>query len=98
MITLVSQLCLDEIFCRRQPLLIGVEPHSLAWLLGQRGPDRTGQTWCRALAPWSRLTDVVIDGGSGLRRGLDLVQQAWRRAAPLLPPLPLHSTLDVLSY
>jgi hypothetical protein len=91
---LVSRLCLDEIFCHRQALLIGVEPRSLAWLLGQRGPDRTGETWCQALLPWARLTDVIIDGGSGLRRGLALVQQAWRRLAPLLPPLPLFSTLD----
>jgi hypothetical protein len=91
---LVSQVCLDEIFCHRQPLLIGVEPHSLAWLLGQRGPDRTGETWCQALLPWARLTDVIVDGGSGLRRGLALVQQAWRRLAPLLPPLPLFCNLD----
>ena len=91
---LVARLCLDEIFCHRFPVLIGVEPHSLAWLLGQRGPDRTGETWCQALLPWSRLTDVVIDGGSGLRRGLGLVQQAWQQEAPLLPPLPLHSSLD----
>jgi hypothetical protein len=91
---LVSQLCLDEIFCHRKPVLIGVEPHSLAWLLGQRAPDRTGETWCQALRPWSRLTDAIVDGGSGLRRGLDLVQQAWQQEAPLLPPLPLHSNLD----
>ena len=92
--SLVWALCLDEIFCHRQPLLIGVEPHSLAWLLGQRAPDRTGETWCQALVPWSRLTDVIIDGGSGLRRGLALVQQHWQQAAPLLPPLPLHCNLD----
>jgi hypothetical protein len=91
---LVSQLCLDEIFCHRQPLLIGVEPHSLAWLLGQRAPDRTGETWCRALLPWVRLRDAIVDGGSGLRRGLQLVQECWRRLAPLLPRLPLWCTLD----
>jgi hypothetical protein len=90
----VSTLCLDEIFCHRQALLIGVEPHSLAWLIGQRAPDRTGETWCQALGPWSRLTDAIVDGGSGLRQGLDLVQQAWQEEAPLLPPLPLHSNLD----
>jgi hypothetical protein len=91
---LVQQLCLDEIFCHRQPLLIGVEPHSLAWLLGRRAPDRTGLTWCRALVVWSRLTYAIIDGGSGLRRGLELVQQCWQQAEPLLPPVPLASTLD----
>jgi hypothetical protein len=91
---LVSKLCLDEIFCHRQPLLVGVEPHSLAWLLGQRAPDRTGETWCRALLPWWRLGDAIVDGGSGLRRGLELVRQARQRATPLLPPVPLHSNLD----
>jgi hypothetical protein len=91
---LVQTLCLDEIFCRRLPLLIGVEPHSLAWLVGQRGPDRTGETWCQALAPWPQLTYAVVDGGSGLRRGLELVQQHWQQAEPLLPPLPLETNLD----
>jgi hypothetical protein len=91
---LVRALCLDEIFCHRQPLLIGVEPHSLAWLLGQRAPDRTGLSWCRALVLWSRLAYAIVDGGAGLRRGLDLVQQCWRQAEPLLPPLPLDSNLD----
>jgi len=92
--SLVTKLCLDEIFCHRQPVLIGVEPHSMAWLIGQRAPDRTGESWCRLLLPWLRLTDAIVDGGSGLRRGLDLVQQAWQQATPLLPPLPLHSNLD----
>jgi hypothetical protein len=91
---LVRTLCLDEIFCHRQPLLIGVEPHSLTWVLGQRVPDRTGLTWCRALLRWSQLTYAIIDGGTGLRRGLDLVQQCWQQATPLLPPLPLDSNLD----
>ena len=91
---LVHTLCLDEIFCRRQPVLVGVEPHSLAWLLGQRGPDRTGETWAQALAPWGWLTYAVVDGGSGLGKGLKSVQAHWQQAAPLLPPLPLDCTLD----
>jgi hypothetical protein len=91
---LVRTLCLDEIFCHRLPLLIGVEPHSLAWLVGQRGPDRTGETWCRALAPWTGLTYAVVDGGSGLRRGLEVVQQHWQQAEPLLPPVPVATNLD----
>ena len=32
--TLVVCLCLDEIFFRRQPVLMGVEPGSWAWVLG----------------------------------------------------------------
>jgi hypothetical protein len=46
------------------------------------------------LAPWSQLTYAVVDGGSGLRRGLDLVQQHWQREAPLLPAVPLATNLD----
>lgn len=91
---LVRTLCLDEIFCRRLPLLIAVEPHSLAWLVGQRGPDRTGESWCQALAPWTQLTYAVVDGGSGLRRGLELVQRHWQGEAPLLPAVPLETNLD----
>jgi hypothetical protein len=91
---LVPTLCLDEIFCHRQPLLIGVEPHSLTWVLGQRAPDRTGQTWCQALLLWCRLTYAIVDGGSGLRKGLELVQQRWQQEAPLFAGLPLDSNLD----
>jgi hypothetical protein len=91
---LVQTLCLDEIFCHRKAVLIGVEPHSLTWVLGQRAPDRTGATWCQALVLWSRLTYAIVDGGSGLRKGLDLVQQQWQQTAPLFPGLPLDSNLD----
>ena len=53
--SLVLALCLDEIFFHRRPVLIGVEPHSLAWVLGQKAPDRSGLTWCQALQPWSAV-------------------------------------------
>lgn len=39
----VLVLCLDEIFFHREPVLMAVEPLSLAWLAGQRGPDRSWQ-------------------------------------------------------
>ncbi|HEY5864425.1 MAG TPA: hypothetical protein VI542_02570, partial [Candidatus Tectomicrobia bacterium] len=44
--SLVLVLCLDEIFFHREPILMGVEPISLAWLTAQRGPDRRGESWC----------------------------------------------------
>ena len=28
----VRELCLDEVFCHRRPVLVGVEPHSMAWV------------------------------------------------------------------
>src|SRR5262249_10166094 len=92
--SLVQTLCLDDIFCHRQPVLVGVEPHSLTWVLGQRLPERTAETWGRALLPWSRTTEAIVEGGSGLRRGLALVQSCWQQAAPLFPALPLHRNLD----
>jgi hypothetical protein len=73
--TLVSQLCLDEIFCHRQPLLIGVEPHSMAWVLGQRAKDCSGDTWLQVLQPWTHLESVVCDAGSGLQTALRKLHQ-----------------------
>lgn len=88
---LVHMLCLDEIFFRRQPVLMGVEPHSLTWVMGQRTPDRSGSTWCAALLPWSQVTYVAADGGTGLRSGLNLVQEQRQEAGPALP---LEANLD----
>jgi hypothetical protein len=72
---LVNELCLDEIFCHRQPILVGVEPHSMAWVLGQRTPNRTGDTWHKALQPWTHLQSVVADAGKGVHAGLEKFQQ-----------------------
>src|SRR5579871_2449726 len=88
---LVMTLCLDEIFLRRQPVLMAVEPHSLTWVLGQRTHNRTGETWSKLLAPWRRVTYVAVDGGSGLRRGLDLICEKRQEDGP---PLPLEVNLD----
>ena len=38
-------LWLDEIFLHRGPILLAVEPHSMAWGTGQRGPARSGESW-----------------------------------------------------
>src|SRR5215510_352367 len=34
----IRVLCLDEIFLHREPVLMAIEPHSMAWMAGQRGP------------------------------------------------------------
>ena len=88
----VAELCLDEIFCHRQPVLVGVEPHSMAWVLGQRAANRNGDTWCQALQPWTRLESVVADAGSGLQAGLAKFQ-AQRPPAP--DGQPLDTGLDL---
>jgi hypothetical protein len=88
-------LALDEIFFRRRPVLMGVEPHSLAWLLGTRAADRTGATWAEALAAWPRVEDVAADGGSGLALGLELAAQRRPAAAPPHAAAPLRVRRDV---
>jgi hypothetical protein len=82
---LVLLLCLDEIFVRRKPVLVGVEPHSLAWVLGRRADDRSGPTWCQALEPWPHVTYVAADGGSGLHLGLELAERKRQEAGPVPP-------------
>jgi hypothetical protein len=62
--------CLDEIFFHGKPVLVGVEPHSMAWVLGEHAIDRSGSTWSEALQGFDALEQAVVDGGSGLRRGL----------------------------
>lgn len=70
--------CLDEIFFHRLPVLVGVEPTSMVWFLGQKAGDRTGQTGSQALQPWTALQDVVADAGTGLQSGIAQVQQQRR--------------------
>jgi hypothetical protein len=66
----VVRLCLDEIFFHRDPVLVAVEPHSMVWVAGQRGPDRTGDTWCALLQKWPGVQRIVCDAGTGLAWGV----------------------------
>lgn len=83
--------CLDEIFFHGRPVLVGVEPASLTWFLGQRADDRSGATWANALRGWGALSYVAADAGSGLQVGIATVQ---RERQENLQPL-LESGLDV---
>jgi hypothetical protein len=56
--------------------LMALEPHSLAWMAGQRGPDRRGERWGEVLTHWPGLEHVVADGGQGLERGVKLAHAA----------------------
>jgi len=62
--------CFDEIFFHGKPVLVGVEPHSMAWVLGEHAADRSGSTWTKALQGFDGLEQAVVDGGRGLQRGL----------------------------
>ena len=72
----IRVLCLDEIFLHREPVLMAIEPHSMAWMAGQRGPDRSGESWCEVLTNWPCLEHVIADGGQGLERGVKLANAA----------------------
>ena len=77
----VLVLCLDEIFFHREPILMAVEPHSMAWVAGQRGPDRSGESWCELLAHWPCVERVIADAGKGLERGVKLSPGGARSGA-----------------
>jgi hypothetical protein len=67
--------CLDEIFFHGRPVLVGVEPASMTWFLGQKANDRSGATWAKSLRDWSALSYVTADAGTGLQAGIAAVQQ-----------------------
>ena len=73
--------CLDEIFFHGRPVLVGVEPASMAWFLGRKADDRTGATWAKALRDWTALTYVLADAGTGLQAGIAAVQQQRQKDA-----------------
>src|SRR6266545_2458267 len=51
-------------------------PHSMAWMAGQRGPDRSGERWHEVITHWPCLEHVIADGGQGLERGVKLAHAA----------------------
>jgi hypothetical protein len=67
--------CLDEIFFHGRPILVGVEPASLTWFLGQAANDRTGTTWAEALRDRDGLSFVTADAGKGRQAGIAAVRQ-----------------------
>ena len=60
--------CLDEIFFHGRPVLVGVEPASMTWFLGQKAHDRSGRPGAVLLRDWSALEYVAADAGTGLQK------------------------------
>jgi hypothetical protein len=79
-----KDLCADEIFFHGKPVLMGVEPRSMALLLCRRAADRTGPTWHQALRPFAGLEYAACDQGKGLLAGLKLLAQGRPAGAPRL--------------
>ena len=75
----VRQAAADEIFVRRRPILMVVEPGSLCWASGRLAPRRDGAHWAEEFAALAALEQVTKDGGSGLAKGLGQVNEVRRR-------------------
>jgi len=71
----VEQAAGDEIFFGRKPCLMVVEQHSLCWVTGCLADQRDGATWAKELEQLPQLKQLTRDGGTGLRKGLALVNQ-----------------------
>jgi hypothetical protein len=66
----VHQAVPDELFVRRKPILMVVEPDSLCWVSGRLVARRDGATWAEEFSRLPALAQVTKDGGSGLAKGL----------------------------
>ena len=51
-----------------------VEPESFCWSSGRLVDQRDGRTWAGELSGYSSLEYVVRDGGTGLSKGISLIQ------------------------
>jgi hypothetical protein len=52
-----------------------VEQHSLCWVSGRLAECRSGEQWAKEFRQLPGLRQTTQDGGSGLAKGLDLVNQ-----------------------
>jgi hypothetical protein len=68
----VREAAADEIYVKA-PVLMVVEPESLCWLSGRLSAEVSGAAWERELAALPQLEQVTRDGGSGLKKGVALV-------------------------
>jgi hypothetical protein len=70
----VREAAADEIYVK-DPVLMVVEPESLCWLSGRLSDEVSGEAWARELAPLPNLEQVMRDGGTGLAKGVALVNE-----------------------
>jgi hypothetical protein len=62
----------DEIYVKGAVLMM-VEPESLCWLGGRLSGEVSGEAWARELATLPKLEQVTRDGGTGLAKGVALL-------------------------
>jgi hypothetical protein len=71
----VEQAAADEIFFGKKPCLMMVEQHSLCWVSGRLADSRSGVEWAKEFRQLPGLRQTTQDGGRGLAKGLDIVNQ-----------------------
>lgn len=64
----------DEIYVRA-PVLMVVEQESLCWISGRLSQEVSGAAWSQEFAQLPNLEQTAVDGGTGLAKGLDLVNE-----------------------
>jgi hypothetical protein len=68
----VCEVAADEIYVKA-PVLMAVEPESLCWISGRLTAAVSGAAWQQELAALPKLEQVTRDGGTGLAKGVALV-------------------------
>jgi hypothetical protein len=81
---LVKQVSADEIYVKK-PVLMVVEPDSMCWMTGSLTSQVTGEVWGEQFAALPGLEQVTRDAGSGLSKGVKLLNAARRnKGLPLV--------------
>jgi len=70
----VKQVSADEIYVKA-PVLMIVEPDSMCWLTGSLTPQVTGEVWGEQFAAYPALEQVTRDAGTGLGKGVALLNE-----------------------
>lgn len=73
----------DEIYVK-DPVLMVVEPESLCWLSGRLSEAVSGEAWAREFSRLPNLEQVMRDGGTGLEKGVALVNEQRQEQAQRL--------------
>ena len=70
----VHEAAADEIYVK-DPVLMVVEPESLCWTSGRRSDTVSGEAWAQEFTQLPNLEQVLRDGGTGLGKGVALVNE-----------------------
>jgi hypothetical protein len=80
----VREATADEIYVS-EPVLMVVEPESLCWVSGRLSAEVSGAAWSQEFGRLPHLEQVTRDGGTGLAKGVALVnEQRQQMGQPLL--------------